>query len=162
VTMEPSVKRDPSQASRKGRKPKHGTAMTAAERQRERRKRKSDKLKELPSWLRVRLKLWKLVQDEFMTENADEVCSALTALAAALTIANYYRASKSEKFPDWWFGLVAYCNPANIPENRKSIVSGLFAELKEYRSNGEGGPLFKDAKIFDLLSDILEPSRNAE
>lgn len=83
-----NVKRDTQIQSRKGRPAINGQAMTAAERKRRQRERQRTEQSEAPSWLRLRQRIWKLMQEQFILANADELAEALSGVSAAIAHAN--------------------------------------------------------------------------
>lgn len=143
--------RDNSQASRKGRKPKNDKAMTPAERKRQQRQRHRDAKSELPSWLRIRHDLWKVIQDHFMFEDVDELVGALSALEAALTFAHIARA-KGKHFDIWTMGLKAFNDP---PEELNGAL-GFFPQIGRYQFEELRCANRQGAILFDVLRDIME------
>jgi hypothetical protein len=143
--------RDSNQTSRKGRKPKNDKATTPAERKRQQRQRQREAKSELPSWLRLRRDLWKVIQDHFMFEDVDELVCALRALEAALTLAHVARA-KGKDWDFWTAGLMAFNNP---PEELNGAL-GFFQQIGRYQFEELGCADRKGAVLFDILRDIME------
>jgi hypothetical protein len=146
--------------SRKGRKPKHGVAMTAAERKRRQRDRQAKEENALPSWLRIRRRLWELVQKEFCFSNADELSHSLTALGLALMMTNLYRSKEMSVFSNWWFGLEAYNSVDGVASEYQHVIDSMFIELKPYRFELLPYDDIKDAKLLDVLCDIGKRHEN--
>lgn len=143
--------RDSKKTSRKGRKPKNGQAMTAAERKRQQRQRQRDAKGELPSWLRLRHDLWKVIQDNFMFEDVDELASALVALEAALVFAHIARA-KNKSLDIWLEGLKAYHSP---PKELNGVMQ-FFPQVGRYQFDDLGCSKREGTVLFDILRDITE------
>jgi hypothetical protein len=157
--MKPKEIRDTTAKSRKGRKPKHGVAMTAAERKRRQRDRQRKEARDLPSWLRIRHRLWKLVQNEFCFSNADELSHALTALGLALTMTNMYRSKEMSSFSNWWFALEAYCSINGVASENQDVIDAMFHEFKPYKCDLPHDDI-KDARLMHILRDIGKRHEN--
>lgn len=157
--------RDTSTTSRKGRKPINGRAMTAAERkrmQREREKERKVDPSSLPSWLRIRHRLWRLLQDEFQLSNADEMVNALEALACVVAFVNCVVADN--KVSDGGMGryihvIQAYLDPEKHFDSSNPIHS-ILHDLRGYQFAEDRFPGRKDNLLFDLFCDMLGESRN--
>jgi hypothetical protein len=143
-------------STKRGRKPKNGTAMTAAERKRNQRQRKKEAKKILPKWLQVRLRLWGLVQKEFIFDDVDELAHALKALSIALFTANCLRIEPKKVFPDWWYLLQAYVSPGSVSPERQELIDLLYEELQDYsfENSIEDYSLRKGTRLASLICDI--------
>jgi hypothetical protein len=142
--------RDSKKTSRKGRKPKDGKAMTPAERKRQQRQRQREAKCELPSWLRLRRDLWRLIQDHFMLADVDELADALNALQAALVGANCFR-STGDSTQEWSVGLDAYWNATGQLEGKWQFLD----DFGPYCFDGKF-PNREGTKLVDILRDVME------
>lgn len=151
-------KRDTHSKSRKGRPAINGQAMTAAQRKRRQRERQRAELQDVPSWLRLRQQIWKLVQEQFQFANADELANALHGVSLAITCANVYAMHGHP--------------PATIAKAPRALLDPgsadrellrLFPELAPYApSIHETYPAVTDRMLLDVICDLLGESRNAE
>ncbi len=144
-------------STKRGRKPKNGTAMTAAERKRNQRQRKKEATNSLPSWLRVRHRLWQLVQDEFMFSDVDELAHALKALSIALIGTNCHRVDSKRRSADWWWPLQAYNKLGTVSAVNQESIDLLFDELRDYvfDDSQEAFTNRRGTNLVTLICDIV-------
>lgn len=152
------TKRDTQSQSRKGRPTINGQAMTAAERKRRQRERQRVERRDTPSWLRLRQRIWKLIQEQFIFENADELAEALSGVSAAIAHANVMAMAglpheTITKAPG------ALIDPSNADPG----LFGFFPSLAPYEpSIAEQYPAVTDRTLLDVLCDILGESRKEQ
>lgn len=158
MSNEAMANRDTKAESRKGRKPTGGKAMTPAERKRKQRQREREAKSKLPSWLRLRHSLWRVIQQQFMFADVDELCNALKALNAALGMVNAYR-STPEMVANCQESLLFYMNPDKFPKDR-DFFSDLFPELKAYQFDDQHFANRKGTILIDILRDLIESHEN--
>lgn len=149
---------DAVRQSRKGRKPINGRAMTAAERKQRQRKAAKTKRREMPSWLRLRHDIWRLVQERFMFANATELADALHAVAFAINICSFYAANKQPE---------SYQHVATMLGNREpnEITKSLYQELLPFKPDQrlkEKYPGVYELTVLDVIRDMLGESQNSE
>ena len=146
--------------SRKGRKPKNGTAMSPADRKRQQRERKRKADTDTPRWLRFRREVWEFVQSRYMLSNADEVAHALLAVSTAIVVARRWQEHEPDDIKFYLSPLVALNDPSKAAE----VVGRYFSdELLAYKPDGEFDAQFPGATsklVYDLLRDIGSESRN--
>lgn len=146
---------DKPKASRKGRRPKNGVAMSPAERKRQQRRRERQKKTELPSWLRMRREIWQIVQGKFILNSAAEVSAALNAVAMAISIemTNSLYDKNSHKLD----GVGMLVDPVGCCAEVDAETLSLIAELKPFACEDETRvyPRWQKLKLFDVISDII-------
>lgn len=152
-------KRDAKHASRKGRPPKNGTAMSAAERKRLQRERERAAKADAPRWLRYRREIWQMVRDRFIFADAEELALAVQAVSTAIIASAIWQDQEGWEPKKYLAPLEVLNNPSAADKDSPTIyrvIREYYPELCDHKPQG----VIKTKRLIELFCDPPEASRN--